>query len=274
MYQLKKDLFQIRVEKGKSKYFPQILYSNVYNCMPPSFLVDRYKIDNISQSRAKVKSKGLEFDAVVTDGNLMIDTNWKLYHRLKSGWKVNEPKYFQYYMDWPKRFAFTSKSARENDRRLKLLKWPVFHEELVRLYGYDWKTPSLRIAHDWVRVVRKNLKYDDWTKTYVANHEEAHPVRRVSWGQLLKYNKMDTLFSFTKEFVDWWDIHFEDPGDWSLSQMTISFGIRGRSPEVEYKAYQNFKLVRARQIGFNPGPSTVNAFCRHDYQKVKEQCFI
>ena len=266
MFQLQQDLFQVRVEKGKSKYFPQIVYSNGFNCMPPAFLVDRYKINNISQKLIKQEIKGYIIDSVITYGNLLIDTNWKLYDKVRLGWKQNEPEYYEKYMAWPRRFSFTCKSARENDRRLKIKKWPAYHDELVRIYGYDWKTPSLNFAREWVSVAKSNLKYDDWTKQYVNAHQESHPVRKVSWGQLLKWEKMPILFNFTKDFVDWWDSHFDDPGDWSLSQTTINYGIRARSPTVDFKAYQDFELDRARQIGFNPGPSTVNAFCRHEYQ--------
>lgn len=220
MYSLKKDLFKIRVEKGKSRLLPESIYTNVYNCMPPSFLVDRYMITDVRQQAGSSTSKGLTFNGIMTDADVFIDINWDLYRRLMKGWKQNEPEYYDDYVKWPIRFSFTCKSARENDRKLKIQKWPAYHAELVKLFGYEWKSKTLEYALGWVEEAKKYLKYDDWTKSYVAAHEEAHPVRGVSWGQLLKYGKMDTLFEFTKEFVDWWVENFNNPGDWSLSQST------------------------------------------------------
>lgn len=234
--------------------------------MPPSFLVDKYKIDGIEQRQGIAKSKSFEFSGVLTDGNLMIDINDRLDAKLTDGWKTNEPEFAEYYIKWPTRFSFTCKSGRENDSRLKLLKWPAYHEELNRLFGSEWDSPALEYAHGWVRNVRKNFAYDDWTKKYVAEHEEAHPARNISWGQVLAYGYMPDLFEFTGDFVKWWDDEFISPGDWSLSQSTLNKGIRGRSPIVSFKAYQTFVMDRARQIGFNPGPSTVNAFSKHDAQ--------
>jgi hypothetical protein len=232
--------------------------------MPPAFLVDKYKVNNIMQYKGTSESKEYKYESINTVAEVLTDINPDLHSRLRQGWKINEPEYARYYLAWPVRFSFTCKSSRENDRRLKLLKWKVYYEELVKLFGYHWRSDALPLAHKWVSDARRNLAYDDWTYKYVAHHQESHPVRGISWGQLLKYNKMNILFNYTKEFVEWWDDHFEDLGDWSLSQMTVSFGIRARSPTVKFIPWQKFILDRGRQIGFNPGPSTINAFNKHD----------
>jgi hypothetical protein len=233
--------------------------------MPPAFLVDRYKINYITQIMGESSSKGINFPSVLTQGYLFTDINQELYSKLRLGWKENEPKFYRQYIQWPVRFAFTCKSSRENDRRLKILKWSKFYDELVKLFSYEFQSEALDFAHDWVNVIKVNFKYDDWTKRYVSEHEEAHPVKGISWGQLLKYDKMNILSSYTKDFVGWWYDNFKDSGDWSLSQSTVNFGIRARSPDIRFMSYQSFILDRGRQIGFVPGPSTVNAFCRHDY---------
>lgn len=233
--------------------------------MPPSFLIDQYKIENIAQHRGDFASKGHKVNGVLTSGELILSINWELVRKVISGWEVNEPKRAQSYKEWPIRFSFTCKSGRENDRKLKLLKWPIFRDEIVRLFGRKWDSDAMFMAKGWVKTVRDNFAYDDWTKTYVNEHGYAHPVRGISWEQLLKFGMMNDLYEFTGDFTGWWYDEFDMPGDFSLSQSTISFGIRGRSPMVEFRPYQQFIMERARQIGFNPGPSTVNAFCKHIY---------
>jgi len=129
------------------------------------------------------KSKQFEFEAVLTNGTVMVEINHELDKYLCDGWSTNEPQYFNAYMKWPVRFSVTCKSARENDSRLKILKWPAYHEELVKLFGYEWEGRGMEFAHGWVSNARKNFAYDDWTKSYVSEHEEAHPARGISWDR-------------------------------------------------------------------------------------------
>lgn len=233
--------------------------------MPPAFLVDKFMISNMRDEFSEIESKGYTVKGVVSKFELTAKINWGLHKDVTSQWKKLQPKDSNNYIKWDVRYAITSKAARENDRKLKVEKWTAFRNELVSLFGNKWQTEATNHAHNWVKNARANLKYDDWTHTYVKAHQESHPVRGMSWGQLLLYKEMNKFFRFTKEFVSWWDDEFLTPGDWSLSQETTNYGIRARSPDdMKFRVYQEPTLTRARQIGFCPGVSSVNAFVRHN----------
>lgn len=232
--------------------------------MPPAFIVNRYKIDGLTRDFQTISSKSYSVEGYVTKGNILSDINHDLLKYVVDAWKKNEPEVWQNYVNWDVRFAIASQSARENDRKLKILKWVDYEKELHRLLGTNWSTKAYQTSHDWVTNARKHLAYDDWTKRYVKEHETSHPTRGYSWGQILQYGYMERLYDFTREWVEWWDDNFEKKGDWCMSQTALNIGLRGRSPEVHLTGYQQFELDRARSITFMPGPSSVNAFYNHE----------
>jgi hypothetical protein len=262
-----KEPFKFQVDKEPGSYTPVDILTRNYNTMPPAFLVNKYKFKQLKEQTGEFTSKGHTVTGRLTYGEVMVDIDEDLLLWLKDEWKKNEPNEFKYYAAWPPRFAIASNAARENNRKLKLKKWVVYRAELVDMFGTLRRTEATEFAAGWVSNCKQHLRYDDYTKQYVSHHQEAHPTRGITWGELLKLDMMDDLFEFTGDFVDAWDEWYLETGNWGLNIDLTNFGIRGRSPKIGFGRYLEFVLDQARQIGYVPGPSSSGAFYRHRYQR-------
>jgi hypothetical protein len=81
---------------------------------------------------------------------------------------------------------------------------------LLRDITPQWRDWALRWALKWVENVNKNFSYDAHTFKYVQEHENTHPIRGVTWGELLKAGLMPKLFRVTREFCRIWEERFND----------------------------------------------------------------
>jgi hypothetical protein len=261
MWELDQPPFLVRLSNGSSVKERQRRYPVTYGTMPPSFMVDRYKIEFEEVKYEKVTSKGYETYGYTTHGTVICIINHKLHNYVKRKWKEQSPSRWIEYMNYPPRFSLVERSVVENDVGLKLLKWINYRSELVRL-GFPG---HIDLAYEWVKNIHQNLSMGDHVKRYVIDHAEAHPVKGYTWNQLLKANLMDDLFEFTKNVTAVWLEHFYDIGEWCLDSESFNIGMRARSPDdIQFDYYVPFILTRGRQIGYNPGPSSVNAFVPHE----------
>jgi hypothetical protein len=229
--------------------------------MPPSFMVDRYKLKFNEVLYEDVTSKGHTVKGYVTYGEVLTIINRELHDYVKKKWKEQSPDRYKGYMQWPPRLAIVERSVVENDVGLKLKKWIGYKNEIDRV-GFPGR---LELAHYWVEEVMNAFSKGDHVISYVKEHQESHPVRGYTWNQLLKFDLLDKLFDFTKEVVKEWYDRFLEPGNWCLDSTSFNIGMRARSPDdIVFDYHIPFRLTRGRQIGYNPGPSSVNAFVPHE----------
>lgn len=242
-----------------------------FGTMPPSFMVDKYKITIKRTAYETIESKGHAVRGYVTYGEVLLKINKRLHDYVVNTWKANEPERAKDYIYYQPRLALVERSVVENDVGLKLLKWQKYREEIVKL-----RFPGVKdLAHEWVYKSRINMSYGDHVKEYVSKHQESHPVQGYTWNQLLKAGLMKRLYDFTQAVVAEWDNNFNEEGDWCLNSNSFNIGMRARSPDkIEFNYHIPFRLDRGRQIGYNPGPSSINAFVPHHEQlKVMRSIF-
>ena len=229
--------------------------------MPPSFMVDRYRIKITNVKHEVIESKGHSTRGYVTYGELTVIINKDLHNYVRDKWKQQDPKRYSYYMNWPPRMALVERSVVENDVGLKISKWNGYRNEIRRL-GFPGR---LDLVYKWVEEAKKSFSMGEHTKKYIREHAESHPVRGYTWNQLLKFKLLDDLYDFTKTVIDTWYERFYDTGNWCLDAGSFNIGMRARSPDnIIFDYFIPFRLTRGRQIGYNPGPSSVNAFIPHD----------
>jgi hypothetical protein len=151
--------------------------------------------------------------------------------------------------------------AVENNVKLKSKKWVAYRDELSK---WSFNDRPFELARYWVEETSKAMSKGEHVKQYVRKHAEAHPVRGITWNQILAYGWMDELYDFTDEVLDIWLENFDLTGDWCISSDSFNLGMRSRSPDdakLEYVV--EMTLDQARQIGYATGVSSCNAFKKH-----------
>jgi hypothetical protein len=240
--------------------------------MPPSFMVNKYKLVFNTVDYQDIKSKGHIVKGYVTKGELLLDINESLHKYVIDKWREQSPKRANDYIYWPPRCAIVERSVVENDVLLKLEKWRIYREEINKLYFPG----CLDIAYDWVCNAKSSLTNDEnVVRSYVLDHQESHPVKGYTWNQLLKAKLMPRLYDFTSTVIDKWESDFYLEGNWCIDSSSFNIGMRARSPDnIIFNYSVPFELERGRQIGYNPGPSSVNAFISHiDMIKIMSKIF-
>lgn len=275
MRSYKTSIFELIVSNSKSPYYPspKIPNESMMSTMPPSHLIDAYQVIYDGYEYGEYESKGYKYAGYSPKGRLIARINEEILALQVEGWKENEPDKIGLFKD-AHRFALSSDAAIENDRDLKIDKWQTNYATVLSSIFSDPAFKAIQsigygCAEYWAEQYASSMYYGDHTYGYVKTHGTSHPAPRITWNQVLKYQEMGNLYSFTKDIAIDWKDNFRDTGDWSLDQRTVNFGNRTRSPDIDmFISYVIWLLTRNRQIGFATGISSLNAFVDHN-TKVK-----
>ena len=261
-----------------SKYFPEPIVPRYFDTMPCSPIIDSYKINLLPPKMQEITSKQYTVkNFYVAPGEIYVNYNSEMVSYLNKVWRDKEPTYADIYYKWPKRFGICSRATVDNDRKLKMLKWVDYQSELKSLFTMDGKVSlPFELAEFWVRETLSAMSWGDHVEQYVNDHATSHPCPGFTWRELWDKKMMRRFQIFTTEVMKVWNDNFDnDLYNWSLSNLTRRYGNRQRSPELgPLSSFMTYTLERSRQIGYNPGPSSCNAFVPHDKQiKIMEKVF-
>lgn len=255
--------FRLKLSKSRSiKRIRDQVPRGDLSVMPPSFQVNSYTIKLVKTDYGKIESQGYEVNGYKMNLQFNVDINLDLVKRVNRGWYEREPKMAELYIDYPSRCAVGAQFAVENDVKLKSQKWIEYRKALNK---WDFKDRPFVLAEYWVEQTYKNMCQGEHVKQYVRKHAEAHPVKGITWNQILAYGWMDELFEFSKFIVGYWLENFYDEGDWCITSDSFNLGMRSRTPNNSRLDYIILLILeRARQIGYATGVSSCNAFKKHD----------
>ena len=235
--------------------------------MPPSYLVNWYVIESADPIYQTFESKGYTLVGYSSHIKVTIDLNWSMLKYVRSAWQKNEAYKYKAMISGEAKFAIGCRAFTYNDDRLKLLKWKKYRDELILLFQNNpYKDLGLAMAYKWVKMVKDEFIVGDHTRKYINEHQESHPAKGFTWGQIRKYGLIPLFMRFTKDVVDEWEESFFSPGNWCLSPTTVRRGFRSRSPGAMITIMMLFILWRSRKIGYNPGPSSCLAGIEHKSQ--------